>query len=143
MELYEVREMMAKELHGILHDEFNAYLENYDGVEGDNRRDLYDIILFYHNDPRGILYIDIAKATAILRHFEAAKNSGEYIKCSYLQQGEALEDTLLRYNFSAEFLKWLIELYTVHDMPAEVIIIEKEIGRRRLHIKNSSERFNL
>lgn len=143
MELYEVREMMAKELRGILHDEFNAYLEKYDGIAGDNRRDIYDIILFYHNDPRGMLYIDIAKATAILRLFESNKKSGEYIKCSYFQQGKALEDTLLRYNFSAEFLKWLIEIYTVHDMPAEVLIIEKEIGRRGLHIENSSERFNL
>lgn len=143
MELYEVREMMAKELRGILHDEFYAYLEKYDGAAGDNRRDVYDIILFYHRDPRVMLYIDIAKATGLLRLFETAKNSGEYIKCCYLQQGEVLEETLLRYNFSAGFLEWLIGRYTAQDMPAEVLIIEKVIERRGLHTKDNSERFIL
>lgn len=143
MELYEVREMMAKELRGILHDEFNAYLEKYDGAAGDNRRDVYDIILFYHHDPRVMLYIDIAKATSIMHFFKTTKNSGEYIKCCYLQQGEALEDTLLRYDFSADFLDWLIGRYTAQDMPAEVLIIEKVIERRRLHTKNNRERLSL
>lgn len=143
MELYEVREMMAKELRGILHDEFNAYLENYDGIEGNDQRDIYDIILFYQRDPRELLYIDIAKATAIMRLYETAKKSGEYIKCSYLQQADALENTLTIYNFSAGFLEWLIKKYSVFGLSAEVLVIEKEIERRGLHIKNSSERFNL
>lgn len=143
MGLYEVREMMSRELRGILHDEFNAYLEKYDGIAGDNRRGVYAEILSIHRDPRGMLYIDIAKATAILRLFETTKKSGEYIKCSYLQQGEALEETLLRYNFSADFLEWLIERYTARDMPNEVLIIEKEIERRGLHTKDNSERFSL
>ena len=108
MELYEVREMMAKELHGILHDKFNSYLDKYDGAAGDNRRDVYDIILFYHRDPRVMLYIDIAKATDIM-HFFKTTNSGKDIKCCYLQQADALENTLQIYDFSADFLEWLIE----------------------------------
>ena len=143
MKFYEIREMMAKELRGILHDEFYSYLEKYDGAAGDNRRDVYDIILFYHRNPRVMLYIDIAKATAIMRIFKTAKSTGEYIKCCYLQQGDALENTLQIYDFSADFLEWLIERYTAHGMPAEVLIIEKEIERRGLHIESSSERFNL
>lgn len=139
MELYEVREMMAKELRGILHDEFNAYLDKkYDRIGG-----VYDIILTYHHDPRGLLYIDIAKVTGLLRLFETAKESGEYIKCSYLQQSEALEDILLRYNFSAGFLEWLIELYTAQKRPADVLVIEKVIERRGLHTKDNSERLSL
>jgi hypothetical protein len=90
-----------------------------------------------------LLYIDIAKATAIMCLYETTKKSGDYIKCNYLQQADALENTLQIYNFSADFLEWLIEIYTVYDMPAEVLIIEKEIGRRGLHTKDSSERFNL
>lgn len=143
MEFYEVREMIAKELHGILRDEFNAYLEKYDGSAGDNRRGVYDIILFYHRDPRVMLYIDIAKATNIMCLFKTVKNSGEYIKCCYLQQADALESTLQIYNFSANFLEWLIERYTAHGMPAEVLIIEKEIERRGLHTKDNSKRFSL
>ena len=143
MELYEVREMMAKELRGILHDEFNAYLENYNGVGGDDQRDIYDIILFYQRDSRELLYIDIAKATAIMRLYETTKKSGEHIKCSYLQQADALENTLTIYDFSADFLEWLIKKYSVFGLSAEVLVIEKEIERRGLHIENSSERFNL
>lgn len=143
MEFYEAREMMAKELRGILRDEFNAYLEKYDGAAGDNRRDVYDIILAYHRDPRVMLYIDIAKATAIMRFFKTTKNSGEYIKCCCLQQADALENTLQIYDFSANFLEWLIERYAAHDMPAEVLIIEKEIERRDLHVDNPKERFEL
>lgn len=143
MELYEVREMMVKELRGNLHDKFNSYLEKYDGAAGYNRRGVYDIILFYHRDPRVMLYIDIAKATAIMRLLKTTKNSGEYIKCCYLQQASALENTLQIYDFSADFLEWLIERYTAHGMPAEVLIIEKEIERRGLHIKSNIERFSL
>jgi hypothetical protein len=143
VELYEVREMMAKELRGILHEEFNAYLENYNGDEGDDRRGFYDIILFHQRDPRELLYIDIAKATAIMCLYETTKNSREYIEYSYLQLDDALENTLTIYDFSADFLEWLIKKYSVFGLSAEVLVIEKEIERRGLHIKNSSERFNL
>ena len=73
MQLYEVREMMVKELHGALHDEFYAYLKKYDRIAGDDRSGIYDILLFYHHDPRGWLYTDIAKATGILCLFETTK----------------------------------------------------------------------
>jgi hypothetical protein len=143
VELYEVREMMAKELRGILHEEFNAYLENYNGAEGDDRRGFYDIILFHQRDPRELLYIDIAKATAIMCLYETTKNSREYIEYSYLQLDDELENALSIYNFSADFLEWLIKKYSVFGMSTEVLVIEKEIERRGLHIENSSERFNL
>jgi hypothetical protein len=143
MELYEVREMMAKELHGILHDVFNSYLENYNEVQGDDRRGIYDVILADQREPRELLYIDIAKATAILCLYWTTKNSREYIEYSYLQLDDALENTLTIYDFSAGFLEWLIKKYSVFGMSAEVLVIEKEIERRGLHIENSSERFNL
>ena len=142
MELYEVREMMAKELRGILHDEFNAYLEKVDHCDHCGV-DVYDIILLYHHDPQEQLYIDIAKATAIMHIFKTVKKSGEYIRCNYFQQGDALENTLQIYNFSANFLQWLIEKYSVHGNSAEVLIIEKEIERRGLHIENNSKRLSL
>lgn len=143
MELYEVREMMAKELRGVLHDEFYAYLKKYDKIAGDDRSGIYDILLFYHHDPRGWLYTDIAKATGILCLFETTKNSGEHIRCNYLQQAGALENTLRIYDFSADFLEWLIKKYSLFEMSSEVLIIEKEIERRGLHIKGNSERFSL
>lgn len=109
MELYEVREMMAKEIRGRLRSEFNAYLENYNDVQGDDRRGVYDIILSKQREPRELLYIDIAKATAILRLYWTTKNSREYIEYSYLQLDDALENTLTIYDFSAGFLEWLIK----------------------------------
>lgn len=80
MELYEVREMMAKELHGALHDEFYAYLKKYDKIAGDERSDIYDILLFYHHNPREWLYTDIAKATGILCLFETTKKKRRVYK---------------------------------------------------------------
>lgn len=117
MELYEVREMMAKELRGILHDKFNDYLENYNEVQGDNWRGIYDVILADQREPRELLYIDIAKATGLIRPFETIIKSRKHIKYSYLQLADVLENTLTIYDFSAGFLEWLIKNTQYSDYP--------------------------
>ena len=105
MELYEVREMMAKELHGILHDEFNAYPENYNGVEGDDQRDIYDIILFYQRDPRELLYIDIAKATAIMRLYETTKKKRGVYKMQLSPTSRRTRKHLVDLQFFSRFFR--------------------------------------
>lgn len=145
MELYEVREMMAKELRGsILHDEFANYLKNYNALLRQNVYAVYDMILSEQDNPKDFLYLDIAKATAIVRSLETIKESGEKVRCRYLQQADALTNTLQLYNFSYSFLQWLIAKYGEFGMTAEVLIIEKEVERRGFHETHKiSERFDL
>lgn len=145
MELYEVREMMAKELRGsILHDEFANYLKNHNAWLGQNVYAVYDMILAKQDNPKDFLYLDIAKATAIVRSLETIKESGEKVRYRYLQQADALTNTLQLYNFSYSFLQWLIAKYGEFGMTAEVLIIEKEVERRGFHETHKiSERFDL
>jgi hypothetical protein len=140
-----MREMMVQELHGsILHDEFINYLKNYNALQGQNVYPIYDMILAEQDDPKDFLYLDIAKATAIVRNLGTAKDSGEKVICRYLQQADALTNTLQLYNFSYSFLQWLIAKYGEFGMTAEVLIIEKEVDRRGFHeTRKTSERFNL
>ena len=143
--LHRMREMVAKEIRGsIIHDEFVNYLKNYNALQGQNVYAIYDMILAEQDDPKDFLYLDIAKATAIVRNLSAVKDSGEKVICRYLQQADALTNTLQLYNFSYSFLLWLIKKYTAYGMPAEVLIIEKEIERRGFHeTRKTSERFDL
>lgn len=143
--LHRMREMLSKELRGsTLHDEFLNYLKNYSALLGKDVCGIYDMILAEQDNPKDFLYLDIAKATAIVRSLEAVKDSGEKVICRYLQQADALTNTLQLYNFSYSFLQWLIAKYGEFEMTAEVLIIEKEIERRRFHeTRKPSERFNL
>ena len=143
--LYEMREMMTKELRGsILHDEFVNYLKNYNTLQGQNVYDIYDIILTEQDNPKDFLYLDIAKATNIVRDLETTKKSSEKVICRYLQQADTLANTLQLYNYSYGFLQWLIAKYGEFEMTAEVLIIEKEVDRRGFHeTLKTSERFDL
>jgi hypothetical protein len=140
-----MREMVSKELRGsILHDEFVNYLKNYNILQGRNVYAIYDVVLAEQDDPKDYLYLDIARATAIVRSLEAVKDSGEKVICRYLQQADALTNTLQLYNFSYSFLQWLIAKYGEFGMTTEVLIIEKEIERRGFHeTRKPSERFDL
>lgn len=143
--LHRMRKMVFKELRGsILHDEFVNYLKNYNALQGQNIYSVYDMILAEQDDPKDFLYLDIAKATAIIQNFETVKDSGEKVRCRYLQQADALANTLQLYNFSYGFLQWLIAKYGEFEMTAEVLIIEKEVERRGFHETcKISERFDL
>lgn len=143
--LHGMREMVSKELHGsVLHDEFVNYLENYNALLGQNVYAVYDMILAEQDSPKDFLYLDIAKATTIVRSLETIKESGEKVICRYLQQADALTNTLQLYNFSYSFLQWLIAKYGEFEMTAEVLIIEKEIERRGFRETcKISERFDL